>query len=869
MEPETSPHLVEVVEAEAYLSHPVPCRHCGSPVPASILVTAATPFTSTASTLGSDSGEAGFFCCRGCEAVFQILKDRALTGYYDLKRKDRPLRPSLPVSDVVENFAYLDEEDFRALYADDLSMNFYLEGVHCSACVWLTEKVADWVQGVRSVRLNLGASVATVRISESGSFAEVAREFQKLGYRPHPVKQGEQELLRDRENRMLLIRLGIAGACSGNIMLLLISLYAGAEGELALRFRWISLALFLPVLFFSAVPFYRSAWGALRSIQASIDIPVAFGILFGASVSFLNLLHGSDQIYFDSLSTLVFLLLCTRYLLRKTQQSALNNTNLMHFLTPSVVRRRAPGPNSTRTVYQDVPLAQIRTGDLIEVLPGENIPVDGMISRGRSEVSPALLTGEATPNSVGPGDQVFAGTVNLSAPLEVLVTESGRNTRLGNIIRSMEEGLRKKASIVTFSDRISQGFVLATLGVSAALFIWGFQGDWHEGFNRALAVVIVLCPCAFALATPLALSVTLGRLAECGILVKGAEVLEKLCRLDSVFLDKTGTLTFGMPEVLEWKFTQDQPGAQGPGQNINEIKAAVLALEQQSSHVIAKALVRNLLPSPGFSPASENHSVEDFSETIGQGVQGTFRGKKYEIRSSRHPMNKELNEGSEGPIIEALAHTEISVFQDDRLVARVSLGDRIRPDSGFSVSALKSLGIAPWILSGDHREAVWSVARQIGILPQHCQAEASPEMKGRIVESHPRCLMVGDGANDSIALASAFVGISVHGGVEVSMRAADVYLTPHGAIQGAVSGGAPGVSSVYRLIVIARETLRVIHRNFGLSIIYNVIAGTAAICGQINPLLAAVLMPISALVLFVSSILGTARMKATFQELCL
>jgi len=365
--------------------------------------------------------------------------------------------------------------------------------------------------------------------------------------------------------------------------------------------------------------------------------------------------------------------------------------------------------------------------------------------------------------------------------------------------------------------------------LSALVFILELTKNWQEGLERALAIALVTCPCAFALGTPLTLSLTVGRLAKRGILIKGAEIIEKLSKVKSIFLDKTGTLTDGDLKVLKWQSKESS-------EDRTVTFASVMALESKSNHLIAKALVHYISTLIKHEAVLK---VEDYKETIGRGISGRIAGKLIEVSRA-----KDSNRG-----------TELAVYKDGALVASIFLGDRVREDSSRSIDQFRTLNLRPWLLSGDTLSAVYQVADQVGIPRFSCIAEVSPEQKKEVIESYTDSLMVGDGANDAIALAAADVGVAIHKGVEMSLRASDVYLS------------SPGVGSIYQMIIIARETMKVIKRNFIFSIIYNIIAGVAAICGLISPLFAAVLMPFSALSVFLSSISGTARMKAAFSEL--
>lgn len=817
------------------------CTHCHTPLQA---------------------GDPAPFCCRGCEAVYCILQEKGLSEFYTLRdqlasgTRDRrtgggpPTSPSLipslaASSDAAyeKRYAYLDDPDFTATYSlpcaeapGERTMEFYLEGVHCAACVWLTEKLPQLAPGVETVRLSLANSVATVRLKPEGRFSEAAEEFAKLGYRPHPIRQGSAHTLQLQEDRSLLIRVAIAGACAGNIMLLAVAIYAGAEGTLAAIFKWVSLILFLPIAFYSAKPFYSSAWRALKAKQLSIDIPIVAGLGLGFLMSFYQLARGTDLIYFDSLGSLVFLLLCTRYLLRRAQRSTLTSYELLYHLIPSWVMCRSEQEKDFRQVRTE----QVKIGDFVRVKAGQNIPLDGIVHEGESSLNIALLTGEPSPQVVRPGSLVYAGTVNLHAPLEVRIAASGSQSRLGKILTSVEQNLAEKASIVTFTDRVSKWFVLATFILATLAFALGlFQGSASgngitEALSRFLALVIVMCPCSFALATPLALSSAIKRCAQNGILIKSAAAIEKLGHVDTVFFDKTGTLTSGEFRVLEWQTTLSPENA----------AKIVLALESRSNHPIAHALVNYFKPlgAPEQEPRPE---VKDFREVLGIGVSGQIGNHRYEMRA--------LND--QEPNLEPIeTETKIALYEDGTQIGIAKLGDRIRMDSRLGIARTQALGMKTGLLSGDSLTPALAIALQAGIPAAEVRAGLTPEGKNNYLKGFPYAAMVGDGANDAPALAGSYLGIAVQGGVEVSMKAADIYCTR------------PGVFPIHELLILGQETLKVIHRNFIFSIVYNAIGVGAAFMGWVTPLFAAILMPISAFTVFLSAIYGTRKMRSLFKH---
>ena len=785
------------------------CLHCGRTVPAGL----------------------ASYCCSGCRTVHEFLTARGLGAYYELRSRTAERARIQPAPDYPGHqdaeFAYLDDPAFVREYATpgregQLEMRFYLEGVHCAACVWLTERLPESVPGVSSLRLNLASGVAQVRLLPGGSFRAAARELARYGYAPHPVRGQDNEALRNREHRRLLLQLGLSAMAAGNIMLFAVALYAGAGGALATTFLWLSLALYLPVLVFSAEPFYRSAWSALIQKRLSIDVPIVFGIWVGSAVSFVNIATGSEHIYFDSLSTLVFLLLSTRYLLKRIHEHAWSASRLLHFLAPSRVHRLNPGSR----IFEEVSANSLVPGDVIQVLPSETFAVDGEVLSGTSAVNCALITGESLPIAVSAGSKVQAGTTNLQAPLEVSVTHSGAQTRLSQILVSMEESLSEKPALVTFLDRVGQGFIVAVLVLTGIGFLLGFQVSWHEALNRALAVALVVCPCTFALATPLAMSLAVSRAARLGVLVKGQELIERLSRVREIFFDKTGTLTEGQLRVSSWEPRHA------------DATRALVALELKSSHPIARAVKTHFAP----FDLLDCPEVTSFTDVLGLGPSGWIEGHHYSVRAARS------NSGQDSTGASVL--TEIHLLRDSRIEGVLILSDQLCPDSARAISQLQAQGFAPKILSGDSAQTVTRVARDLGIASPDAHSGLSPEQKASLLRDSPRGLMVGDGANDALALASAFASISVQGGMEVSIRAADAYCTR------------AGIATVPELITISRETMRVIYRNLAFAVVYNLMGVAAALSGHVTPLFAALLMPASALTVFLSTLAGTRRLRA-------
>ncbi len=761
------------------------------------------------------------FCCGGCAAAWEILHANGLDSYYALLASgdEKPV----PVTPSGVDFGYLDDPAFRAAQArhDGRTMDFYLEGVHCAACVWLVEKLPSMVPGVDDARLDLGRARATVRLGEAGSFAQVAAQLDRLGYRPHAVREDEAARLQQAENRRLLMRIGVAATVTMNLMLLAIALYAGVAGELADIFTYLSAILFLPVLFYSAVPFYRSAWGAARSLKMSIDVPVVLGIAIGAAVSYWNLLAPAtrEHVYFDSLATLVFLLLGSRYLMRRAQESALARAGVLHNMLPASVRRWSADAGG----FVSVPVESVRRGDRVEVRVGEVFPVDGRIVAGRTRINAAVLTGESRLQEAGENTPVFSGTVNEGAAVEVEVLASGAETRVGQIVAMVEEAQHRRPRTAAVADRIAGWFTLAVLVVGAATFLFWIPSGADRALNHVMALFIVTCPCALAMSAPVAMLVSMGRAARLGMIIKGPDVFEKLAAARTLYLDKTGTLTQGAYRVLRWEFSEpdEEP----------RLRRIAYELERRSNHPVARALLEDLL-APGSPPMGAPVPVTGAGERIGEGVYGEVDGVCYALR-------RDDAAGTDGAV-----ESGVALLADERVVARIRLGDRLRDDAGAMIERLREAGMRPRILSGDSAAYVAAIAGQVGIVAEDRLAGETPESKQARLAADAGSVMVGDGANDSGALATAAVGIAVHGGMEISLRAADVFLTR------------PGLAGIATLVRGSRETMQVIRRNLLFSLVYNLIGAGLAVAGIMSPLGAAVLMPLSSFTILGSSVLG-------------
>jgi len=792
----------------------ITCSHCGLPVPAGLVEAEAQQQ----------------FCCAGCRTAWEIIHDHNLERYYDIRL--RLEAPSQKAMTSGAGFEEMDDPAFTELYVrstpDGLAaVDLYLEGVHCAACVWLVERVSLLVEGVAEVRLDLGRARARV-VWDPGTTAlsTVARLLDGIGYRPHPYRAGEAPALEQAEDRSLLIRTAVAGAVAGNVMLLAFALYGGylhgIADEYRRLFRWVSFALTVPSVLWCARVFYGGAWGALKTRALHMDVPISIGILAGFSWGGLNTIRDTGEVYFDSVAVLVFFLLVGRILQRRQQRAAARSTELLFALTPTIAHR-VEGDD-----VHDIPIAALTPNQLVEVRAGESVPADGMVTTGSSTIDLSLLTGESRPVEVDPGDAVHAGTVNISGALRVQVTDTGEATRVGRLLRLVEEGAQRRAAVVRLADRLSAWFVAAVLVLAAATAGLWFVIDPSRAIEHTVALLIVSCPCALGLATPLAVSAAIGRAARLGILVKGGDALETLSRPGRMILDKTGTLTEGRLAVVHWTGSL-------------ATRARIAAAESCSSHPAARALAETTLDTGSML-------VEDVHQETGRGLTARCDGLTMRIGSPAFisetygPLPDELAEAVEAVVGDGLS--PVVIAEDGLVTAIAGLGDPLREDSPDAVAAIRARGWRIEVLSGDHPTVVRSVAGLVGIPERSARGGASPEDKLRRAREATlvdTTVMVGDGVNDAAALAAASVGIGVHGGAEATLVAADVYLDR------------PGLQPVVDLLDGARRTMGVIRRNLGLSLAYNLVAISLAMAGMMHPLVAAILMPLSSMTVVVSS----------------
>lgn len=786
------------------------------------------------------------FCCSGCSAAWSLIHDNGLDAFYrmvDSQGEQQTLRGRR----AARKFGEFDTDGFhnrfvQVLGADPtkqesapaeteqvLSTTFALDGIHCAACIWLIEKLPTIVPGVCHANVNWSRGTVTLSwMKQQVNLSRVAEALDSLGYTPFPQKENTKTKRREKENRRHLVRIGIAAAAAGNNMIIAAALYFGMFSFMAhdmeTMLRWASCIVGMASFLGPGRVFLMGAWNALKTRTPHMDLPIAVGLIAGSLSGLINTVLGSGEIYFDSLSILICLLLIGRWIQFRQQNRAADAVDMLYRLTPRTARKRDNGK------VVEVSADDLSVNDEIEVWPGDVLPADGIVTNGSSKIDEAILTGESNTVRKIIGDKVLAGSLNSESTIVVQVTATEDQTRISKIVGLVETASNNKPAIVQWADQIGGYFVVTVLLLAGLTFTSWMFIDSSRAIDRTVALLIVACPCALAMATPLAISVALGRLARNRIMVKVGDVLQSLSKPGIVWLDKTGTLTEGKMNVAVW---HGDP----------KWVPIVAEIESESNHPIASALKLYGAPTAALGNGNRTDLVVPVN-----GVMSHINGLSALVDQTRVLVgNRYLLAADDVQIDEvwhrhekeilAEGHSPCWIAANNEVVGLVGLGDTIRSDAPAVIGDLRQQGWAVGVLSGDHAVVVSRIAKTLGISEVH--AGVSPEEKLHVIEdsqsSYQTVVMVGDGVNDSAALAAATVGIAVHGGAEASLAAAPVYLA---------HSGLSGIQELIRASVSTTSTIRI---NFAASLGYNILGVGLAMVGWLNPLVAAILMPISSL----------------------
>ncbi|HEY5657972.1 MAG TPA: cation-translocating P-type ATPase [Myxococcota bacterium] len=707
-------------------------------------------------------------------------------------------------------------------------IGLFLEGLRCAGCVNRAERALRESPGVREASVNYTSHRAWLVYDpeQTGPEALVAC-VEALGYTAIPYDPAALDGGPRREARHALSRVLVAAFLAGNVMLLSAALYIGSyqglDAETRRFLRWLALALSVPAVTWCALPFWRGAWQGLRRLEITMDVPIVLGIAIAFSVGVAGTLAEADHLYMDSAAMIVFLILLGRTLESRSRARATDAVDRLSALAPATALRRTPDG------FEEVPASALRVGDRVLVPAGQNIPADGRVVRGATEVDESLLTGESHPVLREPGDTVTGGSRNALGEIEIEVSaEVGAGT-LARLAALLERAQASRPEIQRLADRVAA--VFAPSVVAAALLTalgWQLAGAaWLETALAAAAVLIVACPCALGLATPMAVTAAVGRAAAFGVLVKSGDALEQLARVDTLLLDKTGT-------VSEGRFAVEEIASDGDDDALLRLAAEA---EGASTHPVADAL-RRAAQRRGLRlrERAQRKALPGRGVEAGEGADRLLVGSRNLLRERAVRVTSALEEAGEKLAARGLSLAWVA--EGDRARGVVGLADPPRPDARDAVARLQRLGQRVSLLSGDSAPAVAIAAARAGI--DASEAELTPEAKvARVTQLRERggiIAMVGDGINDAAALAAADVGVAMARGSDVTLQAADLVVR------------SPRLGAVPDAIALARATLRRIRENLGFALAYNALAIPLAVLGVLQPLHAAIAMSLSSLV---------------------
>ncbi|MBI5918224.1 MAG: heavy metal translocating P-type ATPase [Nitrosomonadales bacterium] len=809
------------------------CHHCGLPA------------TGVAACEGEVAGEPQRFCCSGCLEVCRVIHAAGLDSFYDrLHAQENTLAPP---PDAPSDLDQYDLDEVQREFVSPLSggrrgAHLLVEGIHCAACVWLIEKALRDLAGVTRAEVNLARQRLVLEWQpQQVALSAILRRLAALGYAAVPFDPETAEGQVQCSNRRLLFRMGFAGFGAMNMMWISIALYAGTfsgiETEYKQFFHWVGFAIATPVLFYSGGPFLLSGWRGLRLRHLTMDLPIAIGALTTYAYSLWRTLHGGGEVYFDVVTTFIFVILVGRYLEAMARRSAASAALHLMELQPRTALRLDESGQETR-----VAVRKLAAGDRVLVRPGDKIPADGRVVEGDSHVNEAMLTGESQPVHKSCDARVSAGTVNGEGVLKIRVEQVGGDTTLARIIHLVEVAQGSKARVQRLADRIVPWFVAVTLLLAAATFLFWMRVDFDTALMAATAVLIITCPCALGMSTPMSIVVSTGVAARLGVLIRNGEALESLSRITHVVFDKTGTLTEGRMRVSRIECvdaTLDEA----------QLLALAAALERHFTHPLARAItlaaeVRGLV-----LPAAEQLQAHG-----GLGVSGQVGGELVWLGNARlmAQAGVDIPDGMAAlrEAVESAMGVAVLLASGGRVLGVICLEDQLRSGARELLDRLRAQGLGVTLLTGDTRRAARHLQQQLGEM--RVLAELLPEDKAREIAAlqqlGERVLMLGDGVNDAPALARADISIAMESGSDVSMECSDVVLM------------GSELRKLPYAIEIGRQALRTIRQNLLLSLAYNLTLIPVAMAGLVTPVLAAIAMPLSSLLVIGNAILIRRRM---------
>lgn len=783
------------------------CFHCGEALPKTVHYLKIL-------------GEVRGLCCLGCYAVAQTIVENKLDNYY-LERQIVSSTAPLPTElEALKGYDHPDTQQHFMHREQQLACaELSVAGVSCAACAWLIEKRLIQEQGVHQASLNLSSHRLRIVWDDSKTpLSVLLNDLEKIGYQARPFRTDTHAHLLKKESRQLLMRLGVAGLGSMQAMMYAGSLYIADDMTLSHRdfLRWTSLLITLPLFFYSAYPFYRSAWYSLKARTLNMDVSVSIALLLSFLASIYNTITGAPEVYYDSVTMFIFFLLTGRFLETQARRKASETANDLIPVLPRLSHRLLANGQQ-----EDTPVTSLAIGDKVLIKAGEIIPCDGLIIEGQSAVSEALLTGEPLPLHKTIGHTVISGSQNHDSPLIVEVSKLAQASTLATIHQLIHRALSEKPPLAEQADKMAHWFILTILVLSLLIYLAWSLVNPSFALLATISVLVATCPCALSLATPIALTVATHRLAKQGLLVTRGHVINRLAQATHLVFDKTGTLTTGKLHIVVTYCFEGEP---------QQALLLAAALEQRSEHPIAhafKALNLQQLP-----------IVESLKNEAGLGLSGIINGKYYKIGHAQFAL-KHLPRD-----VPKSHYLRIWLSCEQQALAYFDLNDTIRPEAAATVQHLHALGLNSILLSGDHSEAPQQLANTLGI--NTCIGALLPQQKADYVQQLQQqgavVVMVGDGINDAPVLGQAHISIAMSSGADLAQMTADSVLLGD-RLEALVAAHHTSI-----------KTQQIIKQNLSWALVYNLAILPPAALGFVPPWLAAIGMSLSSLLVVLNAL---------------
>lgn len=772
-------------------------------------------------------------CCLGCQAVTNSIIKSGLEKYYEQRTKVAK-RVTLPNLEILEQIKLYDEQklqsDFTTIKNNDNNIKqiiLIVNLITCPACIWLIEQHLINTDGIISAEINYTNYKAKISWNNNKiKLSDILLKIRQIGYKAYPYETQKYMENNKKEKKTATLRLLVASLSMMQVMMYTLPtyFYKNIGNNYLYILQFATMVLTLPVVFYSAIPFYKGTIRDLKNKTIGMDTPITISIILAFISSFIALIYNKNNaIFFDSISMLVFFLLCGRYLEQNVRKKIADSTEKLAKLIPIFCHKVESSIKNNNII--EFLVANLSPNDLILVKPGENFPVDGLIVKGSSEVNESIMTGESIPVIKNINNKVIAGTTNIINPLIVKVTNVGKNSKLGNIIKLIDFNLSKKPKIAQISNKYASIFLLCILLLSILVFIiWLYKTNITNAIWITISMLIITCPCSLSLATPTALIATTSNLASNGLLIRTANSIEILPKITDIVFDKTGTLTEGNLIITKEFYLKGKK---------KDLLNIIYSLEKYSEHPSAKAFskFKNL----------KQLQVTQIKNIIGKGIEGMINDEKWYLGTLKFleqiSKNKLPNKFDDD-------NTIIALGKNDGIYAVFYLKDKIKKQSFELINKLKQLNLSVHLLSGDTQNTVKQIANLLKI--NFFKSRVSPSDKLNYIKNlqtqKKYVLNVGDGVNDAPALAQADVSIAVDKSTDISRCYSDLIMIKN------------DMNLIYKAIIISKKTLRIINQNFLWAILYNTIAIPIAIMGLSSPAISALGMSISSLLVVLNAL---------------